>query len=131
MKWFETSLLALLALFAPAKSVLITVMVLSMVDLVTGLVASRKSGSPITSTGLKRTILKVVIYQVAVLSAFLVEQFLTGPDMPVMKWVSGLIGLVELKSVLENLDLIAGGSFFRSLTDRLQGVVDKGGKDAP
>jgi hypothetical protein len=89
-------------------------MVLSLVDLVTGILASRKSGIPITSNGLKRTVLKVAIYEVAVLCAFLVGTYLTGPMVPILNICSSLIGLTELKSVLENLDIINGGSFFRA-----------------
>lgn len=129
MKLLKVLALSLISLFAPAKTVLVTVMALSIADLITGILVSRGIGAPITSTGLKKTVLKVLVYETAVLCAFLVQQNLTGPDLPVMKWLASLIGLTELKSVLENLDLASGGSFFRSLTDRLSAVVSGGGKD--
>lgn len=116
----KTLSLALVAVFAPAKAVLITVMVMTMADLVSGLLASKKQQIPITSFGLKRTVLKVLVYEVATLLAFLVGMYLVPEELPIMKMVTGLIGITELKSILENLDIIAGGSFFRSLTDKLQ-----------
>jgi hypothetical protein len=128
VKTLQILALSLVSVFAPASTVLVTVMALSIADLFTGILASRKAGTPITSAGLKKTVVKVLIYEAAVLCAFLVQQNLTGDDLPVMKWLGSLIGLTELKSVLENLDLASGGSFFRSLTDRLSGVISSGGK---
>lgn len=113
-----------LTYFAPTKHVIITVMALTLVDLISGLCASWKQSIPITSNNLKRTVLKVAIYQLAVLCAFVVQTELTGPDLPVMKWLTAIIGLVELKSILENLDLISGGSFFTSMTDKLQSYLN-------
>lgn len=125
MKTLQTIALALLALFAPTKSVVITVMALTMVDFFTGIIAAKRSGTPITSNGFKRTILKILVYETATLCAFVVGLYLTGPELPVMNLVTSLIGLTELKSVLENLDRIVGGSFFRSLTNKLQNMLNK------
>lgn len=129
MKTLQILALSLVSYFAPTKTVLLTVMALSAADLVTGILASRRVGAPITSSGLKRTVVKVAVYQAAILSAFLVQQNLTGNDLPVMKYLASLIGLTELKSVLENLDLASGGSFFGSLTARLASMISAGGKD--
>lgn len=117
-------LLSAVAYFAPTERILITVMALTIADLITGLLAARKQSLPITSSELKRTVLKIFIYQVAVLLAYAVQTELTGPDMPVMKWLTAIIGMVELKSILENLDIISGGSFFTSLTDKLQNILN-------
>ncbi len=123
-----TLLLSLASIFAPTKEVLLTVMAMSMVDLVTGIMASRKQGKPLTSAGLKRTVVKVFVYQVAVLAAFLVQTYLTGNLIPAMNFVASLIGLTELKSVLENLDIVNGGSLFRSLIDKLERQTTGSGK---
>jgi len=119
-------ILAIIAVFAPAGPVLATVMVLTLLDLAAGIAAAKKQGHPITSTGLKRTVVKVMVYEIATLAAFLVQQYLTPIELPIMKMVTGLIGMTELKSVLENLDIIAGGSFFSSLVSHLS----QGDKDA-
>jgi len=111
--------LSIVAVFAPAKQVVFTVIVLTLADMVTGILASRKQGHPITSSGLKRTVAKIAIYEVAILASYLVGMYLTGPYIPVLNICSSLVGLTELKSVLENLDTINGGSFFRSMTDKL------------
>lgn len=122
--------MALVAIFAPTGPVIATVLTLVILDLVTGLLAARHQFHPITSSGLKRTVSKTAVYLVATLAAFLVEQYLTPMEMPVMKMVTGLIGMTELKSVLENLDIVSGGSFFKSLVNKLsQGEHDEEDSD--
>lgn len=117
LSYLKTPALALLAVFAPAKAIIVTIIALCFLDLVVGIIASKK---PITSKGLKRTPIKIAVYLTAALSAFLVEQYLTPIELPVMKMVTGLIGMTELKSVLENLDTIAGGNFFQSVVNSIQ-----------
>jgi len=132
MQGIKTIAIAIIAVFAPAKAVLLTVMVLTLCDLATGLLAALKQQIPITSSGLKRTVVKILVYQTAALSAFLVEQYLTPIELPIMKMVTGLIGVTELKSVLENLDIISGGSFFSTLISRLaQGDTNAPPQDDP
>jgi len=52
--------------------------------------------------------------------SFLVETFLSGSLVPVSKIATTIIGLTELKSVMENLDLLAGGSLLKSLIGAVQ-----------
>lgn len=122
--WLKVALAASLVYFAPIKHVIITVMVLTIMDMILGICAALKQSIPITSSELKRTVIKIFVYQIAVLLAFVIQTELTGPDLPVMKWLTAVIGLVELKSVLENLDIISGGSFFTSLTDKIQSYLN-------
>lgn len=108
-------ILSILAVFAPAKPMLVTVGVLVIVDLITGILAARKRGEPITSSGLRRTVAKMFIFQAAVLMAFLTETYMTGDLVPVCKIVSAFIGLVEYTSILENLNEINGSPIFQRL----------------
>lgn len=112
--------LALIAIFAPTKQVLLSTLALILADLLFGLLAARQQGQPITSNGLKRTVIKFFVYNSAILLSFLVGEYLVPLDLPVMKMVTGLIGMTELKSVLENLDIIHGGNFFKALVTKLQ-----------
>lgn len=119
MKWLESVLLAILTVFAPIKAALITVFVLTIADMILGIVASKRSGIKITSAGIKKTVGKLVLYEVALCLGFIVQQYLTGDIFPAAKLVSALIGLVELKSILENLDLINGNPLFKSLVQKI------------
>jgi phage-related holin len=106
-------------IFAPIKATLITVMVLTIVDLVSGLAASIKAGRPITSSGLKRTIVKTCVYEAVIMLGYLTEQHMTGDLVPVVKVLAGYIGLTELKSVMENLESMTGVSVLKALISKI------------
>ena len=105
--------------FMPIKATLITVMVLTVADLISGIMASRKEGKKITSSGLKRTIIKTTVYELVVMLGFLTEQFMTGDALPIVKILAGFIGLTELKSVLENVERISGMPIIKMLIEKL------------
>lgn len=117
-------LIASIAVLAPIKPAVITVLALTLIDLLSGLVAARKRGEILTSAGLGRTVTKLAVYQVATISAFLAQKYLVLDIMPVCTLVTSLIGITELKSVLENLDSISGGSFFSTIVSKLSSSND-------
>lgn len=128
--WLINSLLAVAAVFAPAKELFIATGVLIIADLITGVMAARKSGKPITSAGLRRSVSKMLIYNLAVGSGFLVQHYMMGDLVPVSNIVSSAIGLTELKSIMENIGTIQGGSLFKSIVDKLGSVNDAAKKDS-
>jgi Bacteriophage holin family len=89
------------------------------VDLVLGLLVALKQKNAVTSGGIKRTVAKVLMYEIAVILAFVTQSVLTGDMVPAMRIVTGLIGATELKSCLEHLDTLSGGSLFKTAIDRL------------
>lgn len=105
--------------FLPLKSTMVVVVVLTFVDLLSGLAAAKKQGDPITSSGLKRTILKILAYEMVIMLSFLVEQYLSGDVVPLVKIMGGMIGITELKSVLENIEIISGIPLVKLLIDKL------------
>jgi len=117
--WLEGTLLALFTVFAPLKAAIIVVANLVIIDLILGIMGAHKRKEPITSSGLKTTVGKILLYEVSLCIAFLVETYLTGDLFPACKLVAALIGLVELKSILENLDEIHGASLFSSLITKI------------
>lgn len=124
IKYSVNLLLATMAVFAPIKPAVITVMVLTIIDLITGVIAAKRRQEPITSAGFGRTIVKILVYEAATLCAYLAQKYLVLDIMPVCTLVTSLIGITELKSVLENLDSISGGSFFSSLITKLNSTND-------
>lgn len=120
MKYLENLAIASLAVFAPAKSALLAVLALCLADMVFGIIAARRTGAPVTSRGLKRTIVKILVYEAALLCAFLTGQYLIGELIPVMKLVAGLVGVTELKSILENLSTIQGSPLLTKAVTKLE-----------
>lgn len=125
MKTLEIWLLALLAVFAPIKAVLITSLVLVSADFITGIWAAWRRGEKITSARMKESVIKACIYEVAVVFAFLAEHFLIGDLIPATKLIAALIGLVELRSILENLDSVNGAPVFATIINKLGSKKDE------
>ena len=88
-------------------------------DLVTGIWRSVCAGGykTITSRKLKRTVVKIAAYVLAILSTFILEKELLGSGITVTKIVTGMICLVELASIMENLSFITGNSVFIRIFD--------------
>lgn len=112
-------ILAAVAALAPIHSVLITVCVLITADMITGMLASHKRGEKITSAEMRRTVSKFLVYQLTVISGFLVETYMIQGLLPVTKIVASVIGMVEFKSVLENTNTIVGKDILKEILAKL------------
>ncbi len=115
----EKSWIIVVAVLAPIQSVIISVGVLVFADAITGIWASIKNGQGFNSAALRRTVSKLLIFQLCIITGFLVEQYLIGSIIPITKIIGGLIGLVELTSILENANKITGTNLFKLLIERL------------
>jgi hypothetical protein len=122
MKYLQIMLLAILSTFAPIKMAIITVLVLVLADLVTGVMASIKDKKPITSAGFRRTVIKIFLYEAALMLGFMAETYLLDKSMPICKMVSSMIGLTEMHSIVENMNAISGGELFAALITKLGSV---------
>lgn len=125
MKWTHALLLNILAILAPIQPVMITTGVLIFADLILGIWAAKIRKEPISSAALRRTVSKILIYNLTIISGFLVEKYLIVDLIPVTKLIAGVIGAVELKSILENADTINGESIFLSIIKNLGSQNDQ------
>lgn len=119
MRDAKALLLSVLAIFAPAQSMILSALALITLDLITGILAARKQGMPITSAGLRRTITKLCVYESAILIGFLAQQYLTGPSVPVANIIAGFVGITECLSCLENINIIGDGDLLKKLLEKL------------
>lgn len=115
MKHLENALAAVVAILTPVKMTLLVTLVLVLVDLLTGLVAARKQGNDVTSSGLKRTVVKLLAYELLIVLSYLVDHYLSLGSIQVLNLVAGIIGITELKSNAENLNIIVGGGVLSSV----------------
>ena len=125
MNWLKAAGLSVLALIAPVRAVMLTVGCLIIADFLLGMWAARRRGEAITSAAMRRTVSKMLVYQMVVLTGYLTEVHLLGSLLPVSKLVGGIIGVVELKSVLENASTILGQDLFRALIKKLGSANDR------
>ncbi len=114
-----------IVMLAPIQAVMMTVGFLIFLDLLTGVWAARKRKEKISSAALRRTISKMIIYQIAIISGFFIEKHLLQDSLPITKVVAGFIGLVEFKSILENGNTILGTDIFKLLIQRLGSKNDQ------
>lgn len=106
-KWVFAAAVSCLALLAPIHSLMGAVGALIGADFITGVLAARKRGESITSKAMARTVYKCIAYQLAVVSGFAL-QHLIGDVLPVAKLAAGAVGLVEFKSLAENVQTLTG-----------------------
>lgn len=111
--------LSILSIFSPIKPILLTALTLVLIDLIIGVVAAKKRGESITSSGFQRTIIKLFVYMSAIILGFLTETYLTGDTVAVCKIISSFVGLTEFTSILESLNEISGGSLLKSIISKL------------
>ncbi len=114
MKFFAL----LLVITLPIRPALIAATVLTLADFISGLWASLKEKKKITSSGMRRTVIKILAYYSAIIVAFVLETYLMQ-ELPVVKVVTGLIGLTEAKSFFENLNRITGIDFWGEIISKL------------
>lgn len=106
--WLKYIAVAIASLFAPIKGILVTTSVLIFADTVTGILAAYKRGEEINSTGFKKTIIKLFLYNLVIILAFLIERFVFDEFLPFVKIGAMVIALTEFKSVIENFEEITG-----------------------
>jgi hypothetical protein len=119
LKWAKLLALAAWVGLAPVHPAIATALCLPCVDLVLALLAARKAGTPVKSAGLKRSVAKVLMYELAIILAFVTEQYLLTSLVPAVRIVTGLIGMTELKSCLEHLEDLSGQPIFAAILTKL------------
>jgi uncharacterized membrane protein len=97
----------LFSFFLPIKHFLIFTIFVVFADTVTGIMAARKRGEPITSKGLYRTSQKVVTYFCGIM-IFHGASITFGLPSQIVYSVSFLISFTELYSISENIKVITG-----------------------
>lgn len=108
----------LFLLLLPIRSSLVAVFALVLLDAASGVWAAYKEGKPITSSGFRRTLVKILAYESAILAAFILETYLMD-GVPMVKAVSGLIGLTEGKSFFENFKRVTGIDLWSQVLSKL------------
>lgn len=134
----KATLAALWVYFAGVKLYLISIPVLVILDVITGIIASKKKGIPFTSKELKKGLLyKTALYIIMLIGTLVLESLVKSifsySAYFLVFFISFLIGCYELISVMENIlainpNLVFIQAFIK-LTNSLQKkVIDKAEK---
>lgn len=122
-------LVVLVSIIAPIHATMLALGFLVVVDLVLGIWVARKSGVPITSAGLRRTLVKLVLFQVGLVTAFIVETYLAKGVFPIVQTFSAMVSISELVSVFENINKISGVNVLGKLIESLRSKNDSKNQD--
>lgn len=109
-KLVDAIVTALVALFTPLVTILGSTTLLVICDLITGVLKAKKQGEEVTSHGIKKTAVKLGVYLIVIVLSSVTETYLTNGQVPVLNVVTSIIGITELKSCVENLNIITGGT---------------------
>jgi hypothetical protein len=121
-------LLSLLVFLAPIKQLVLAIGVLLFIDFVLGIIVARKKNIPIQSKEAKRTIIKMLLYQVTILTAFILDVYFI-PGNIIVRVAAMAIGLVEGKSVFEHIYILTGLDVWSLLKDKIKASVNSNTKD--
>lgn len=109
----------LLTLLSPLNGVMVTMVFLIIVDFITGSYASFKNSIPIRSSRIGHTVSKFFIYNLVILAAFFLEKHIVN-EVPFLKIIAGFIAIAEIKSILENYNVIYGINPFKALINLIK-----------
>lgn len=119
LAFLKTLVVAIIAVLAPIQSVLVTTLVLIITDFTCGIWAAYKRNEEITSAGFRRTVTKILAYEVALVMAFITETYILQGSVPLVRVLSALVCLAEFKSIVENISSITGTDLIRVLIDKI------------
>tara|TARA_R110000772_G_scaffold50518_4_gene116151 strand:- start:34409 stop:34969 length:561 start_codon:yes stop_codon:yes gene_type:complete len=112
----ESFFLPILLFFAPILGVLITVGTFILLDTVSGIWKARATKTPITSRGLSGVVSKMLLYQLCILSAYLLDFYILGDILQsvfgieglIIKSIALLLIFIEAQSINENYKIVKG-----------------------
>ena len=111
-------LITLSAFFIPLYPVMIATTTLIVIDTIFGILAAKKRGRKITSKRMSHVLIKMLVYNLLIITGALVEIY-TIPWMPVIKIIVSFIGMVELFSIGESFTVITDKPFLTYIKQHL------------
>jgi hypothetical protein len=119
--WF----LAGLAVFLPIKELMLTIGFLVAADMVVGIWKALKLKQRIRSRRMSDTVTKLLLYQIAIMSGFLIETFIIAELIPITKLVATVIAVIEFKSIVESIESVTG----KDLWSKLKAIIGRKSED--
>ena len=107
------------AYLAPVVPALITCGLLVAVDTITGIIAAKSKGESIQSKMLYRIAPKLIVYNLLIITGYAVQQNMGIKWIPFTDISTGVIALIEFKSILENVSKLIGKDVFEYIKDLL------------
>lgn len=130
----EGIILPVLLFFAPVKGILITVAAFIVLDTISGIWKSRVNKVPITSRALSSVISKLLLYELAIITTYLLDYYVIGDILHNIFGIEGLLVkvtalllvFIEAQSINENYKIAKGIDLwkeFKKLLTRVKEVT--------
>lgn len=116
-------LISVITVLAPLQESVLAIGFLIFTDLIMGLISSYRKNIPITSKRLKNTGVKLLVYNLLLISGFVAENYLVN-WIPFIKISLTFLCLVEIKSIGENFTSITGLPFTKYLKDKINNYLN-------
>jgi hypothetical protein len=111
------------AFLMPVQPLLLLIGAMILIDTLTGLWKSKKTGVPVTSKKLSRVISKMLLYQICIITFFILDKYLLGEFISLLtsiplfltKVSAIILATIELVSINENFKAVTGISMWTQL----------------
>ena len=113
----KTWVLACMSIFLPIKELMLTVGFLVGADMVVGIWKAMKTGQQIRSRRMSDTITKMLLYQLAIVSGFLIEKYIITDMLPIAKLIGSVIAIIEFKSIVESIESVTGQNLWTKIKE--------------
>ncbi len=112
-------IIMLFAILAPIQTTMFAIAFLLIADFITGICASLKTKEAITSKKMSHTVIKLILYNFAIVVSMIVEYYLV-PEIPFIRIAAGFIALTEINSFYENINKITGLDIWKAVKAWIQ-----------
>ena len=113
----KTWVLACMSIFLPIRELMLTIGFLVGADMVVGIWKALKTGQKIKSRRMSDTITKMLLYQLAVVSGFLIEKYIITDMLPIAKLIGSVIAIIEFKSIVESIESVTGQNLWTKIKE--------------
>jgi hypothetical protein len=118
-------LLGIATVFMPIKELMITIGFLVAMDMVVGIWKALKLGQKIRSRRMSDTITKMMLYQIAIVSGFLIETYIIEQLIPSTKLIATVVAIIEFKSIIESIESVTG----KDLWSKIKTIIGRKSED--
>ena len=108
----------LVVFVADIEAALLAILFLILADTFTGIWSSVKKNQYISSRRAGRILSKLILYPLAVIVSKVTQEYLS-PEIPWVQVTAGIIAVVEIKSIFENMSTVLGFDLWARVKDAL------------
>jgi hypothetical protein len=113
----KTWVLACMSIFLPIRELMLTIGFLVGADMVVGIWKALKTGQKIRSRRMSDTVTKMLLYQLAIVSGFLIEKYIITDILPIAKLIGSVIAIIEFKSIVESIESVTGQNLWTKIKE--------------